>query len=58
MERRISRGYRQRAELHGEKETIMMELNDLGMRTEVQAAQHDALVERLRRRLQGLQRDS
>ena len=57
MERRASRGYRKRAELNGEQETILMELEGLEMRMEVEAAQHNAVMEELRRRLQALQPD-
>ncbi|KAI0688337.1 hypothetical protein C8T65DRAFT_746629 [Cerioporus squamosus] len=57
MERRVSRGYRQRAELQGEQETTLMVLEELGARKEAEAVQHGAMIEELGRRLQALQRD-
>ena len=57
MERRVSRGFRQRAELEAEKETVIMELDQLSARMKVVAAEHGTVIEGLRRRLEKLQRD-
>ena len=58
MERRVSRGFRQRGELQAEKETMTMELDQLSAKMKVVAVEHGTVLEGLRRRFDKLREDS